>query len=261
MPFSKFDSLKTPSDLTSFFATEFPDALPLIPDLVEDYFRNPKGSLVMSKCFPFNYKGKCLVIGDAAHAMVPFYGQGMNCGMEDVDVLDSMLEFFLPGEEKGKRPDEGVVEKAFEEYSKKRYPDVSTMMDLALYNYGEMRHAVTDWRYLLRKKVGLTCLEVRLPRQLSLMTIWDPQVESYLHLLFPTKIIPLYTMVSFSQIPYSEVMRRWNAQTRMLETGAEIGIAAVVLGAAAVVAKLAGLKVGVGAAVQGQERMWWFPWR
>jgi kynurenine 3-monooxygenase len=89
----------------------------------------------------------------------------------------------------------------------------------------------------------------------------EPQIESLLHLMMPTRIIPLYTMVSFSQIPYSEVMRRWNAQTKMLETGAEIGIAAVVLGAAVLVAKLAGVKVGVGAAVQGTEKMWWFPWR
>lgn len=155
MPWANLEALKTPSDLLTFFETEFPDAVPLIgkENLVEDYFKNPKGALIMAKCSPFHYRNKCVVIGDAAHAMVPFYGQGMNCGMEDVDVLDSMLEFILPPGQKG-RPDPHAVEKAFEEYSKKRYPDVTTMMDLALYNYGEMRHAVTDWRYLLRKKVG-----------------------------------------------------------------------------------------------------------
>lgn len=155
MPWPKFETIKTPADLLSFFEAEFPDAVPLIGKeaLVHDYFKNPKGALIMAKCSPFHYKGRCVVIGDAAHAMVPFYGQGMNCGMEDVNVLDSLLEFILPPGSQG-RPAEGAIEKTFEEYSQKRYPDVTTMMDLALYNYVEMRHGVTDWRYLLRKKVG-----------------------------------------------------------------------------------------------------------
>ncbi|KAI9030384.1 hypothetical protein DFJ74DRAFT_602867 [Hyaloraphidium curvatum] len=239
MPWSQFNQIHTPKDLTDFFDANFPDAVPNMPTLVEDYFRNPKGALVMAKCTPFHYRDRCLVLGDAAHAMVPFYGQGMNCGMEDVDVLDSILDFILPpGMPKGARPDHGAMEAAFEQYTRTRYPDVTTMMDLALYNYHEMRHDVTDWRYLLRKKI-----------------------ENALHLLFPTRIIPLYTMVSFSQIPYSEVMRRWQRQTLLLEAGAAAAAGIAALGVAYAGFKVAGVRrLGIAADMVKGQKVWWWPW-
>ncbi|RUP52424.1 hypothetical protein BC936DRAFT_141960 [Jimgerdemannia flammicorona] len=149
-------------------------------------------------CNPYHYKDRALIIGDAAHAMVPFYGQGMNCGFEDVQVLADILDEHkitntLPHHhpEDSKGPQElSPLEIALEKYTKLRHADVVAMCDLALYNHYEMRSAVTSRTYLVRKY-----LEVKL------------------HLLFPTQVIPLYTMISFSRIRYSEAVVRWQAQT------------------------------------------------
>ena len=118
-------------------------------------------------------------MGDAAHAMVPFYGQGMNCGFQDVSVLFSILE-----------KNNFDFEKSLEEYSIVRNPDAEAICDLALNNYIEMRSTVTSTMFHVRKKV-----------------------EGVLNFFFPKSIIPLYTMVAFTEIPYAEVMRRWQRQT------------------------------------------------
>jgi kynurenine 3-monooxygenase len=120
------------------------------------------------------YKG--LIIGDAAHAMVPFYGQGMNCGFEDCLVLDELLDKYL----KHNTPTEDCIGRVLEEYSSYRNPDAEAMCDLALYNYIEMRSGVQDPVYLFRKKV-----------------------EGFLYQLFPKSVMPLYSMVSFSRTRYS----------------------------------------------------------
>lgn len=145
-----------------------------------------------------------MILGDSAHAMVPFYGQGMNCGFEDVLVLDEILQKHLgkvapasPTTEyiSLERPTPKVLEAVLEEYSKTRNPDAEAMCDLAMYNYIEMRSSVVDPGYLFRKKV-----------------------EGFLHKLFPSVVIPLYTMVSFTRIPYSQAMARWKKQTTWFET-------------------------------------------
>ncbi|KAJ3229254.1 hypothetical protein HDU81_005519 [Chytriomyces hyalinus] len=187
MPWKNFDAIKTPQDLLAFFEDKFADSIPLIGRelLVKDYFKNPKGSLVSIKCKPYHYKSSCLIIGDAAHAMVPFYGQGMNCGFEDCLVLDEILTKHIgkPGTATSTKPSAEALGKAFEEYSATRNADAEAMCDLAMYNYVEMRSSVTKLSYKLKKSF-----------------------EGFLHRLFPTSVIPLYTMVSFSRIPYSKAL-------------------------------------------------------
>ncbi|ORY03882.1 FAD/NAD(P)-binding domain-containing protein [Basidiobolus meristosporus CBS 931.73] len=208
MPSEKFASIKTEEDLLSFFKENFPDSIPLIGEelLKKDYFANPKGSLMCVKCAPYHYKGKGLIIGDAAHSMVPFYGQGMNCGFEDVRVLNNILNEHSIGS----HFTEEAMEKALSHYSNYRHPDCVAIIDLAMYNYIEMRSSVVNYGYLLRKKV-----------------------ESFLHGLFPLKVIPLYTMVSFSpHIRYSEAIQRWRYQGKMLT----IASSALICGTAAALA-------------------------
>lgn len=132
--------------------------------------------------------------------MVPFYGQGMNCGFEDVRILDGLLSEF----DVKATHDEGdkSLEKALQAYTDRRAKDLKAICELALYNYTEMRHGVTSPVYLMRKKV-----------------------ESWLHLLVPTKVIPLYTMVSFSNRPYSEAYARHHSQGFWLGVaGATVGL-------------------------------------
>ncbi|KAI8919065.1 hypothetical protein DFJ77DRAFT_452922 [Powellomyces hirtus] len=204
MPWSKFDAIKTEQDLLTFFRDTFPDSIPFMGEqlLVANYFKNIKGSLAQIKCRPYHYQDKVIIIGDAAHAMVPFYGQGMNCGMEDCIVLDDMFTKHLGdlSSPASLGPSGPAVAAALEEYSENRNPDAEAMCDLAMYNYVEMRSSVTKPEYLFRKKV-----------------------EGWLHKIFPKTIIPLYTMVSFSRIPYAEALRRWNRQTAWFDGARTIG--------------------------------------
>lgn len=128
---------------------------------------------------------KAVLIGDAAHAMVPFYGQGMNCGFQDVEVLHQVLDQFQvkPG-------NLSALGQALDAYSKQRVKDAHAICDLAMYNHYEMRSAVTSLRFLARKTI-----------------------EGLIHLVFPRLIVPLYTMVSFTTLPYSETIARWHKQT------------------------------------------------
>ena len=211
MPWAKFDAITDEAALIQFFDETFPDAVALIGKelLIKDYFKNPKGSLISIKCKPYHYRDRALILGDAAHAMVPFYGQGMNCGFEDVLVLDEILTKHLgpavssPTTEfiQIKAPSPKTMEAALLEYSLTRNPDAEAMCDLALYNYEEMRSSVVQPGYLIRKRI-----------------------EGTLHRFFPKSVIPLYTMVSFTRIPYSEVVRRWKRQTRGLELLRQVGI-------------------------------------
>lgn len=144
------------------------------------------------KCKPYNYKDKMVILGDAAHAMVPFYGQGMNCGFEDVLVLDEIWTKIVG---QGRiNPNSQQLEQILNEYSEIRNPDAEAMCELALHNYIEMRSSVTNPKYLLRKKI-----------------------EGFLHCLFPKSVIPLYTMVSFSRIRYSKAMEKFRVQSFWFE--------------------------------------------
>ncbi|KAF9435918.1 kynurenine 3-monooxygenase, mitochondrial precursor [Entomortierella beljakovae] len=203
MPFTNFDKIQNEQDLLQFFEQYFTDAIQLMGKdlLIKEYFKNPKGSLVMINASPYHYKDRCIILGDAAHSMVPFYGQGMNCGFEDVRILDSLFsEFNVKSSKQG--DSDKSLEQALDAYTERRTKDLKAICELALYNYVEMRHAVTSPVYLLRKKV-----------------------ESYLHLLMPSRVIPLYTMVSFSNRPYSEAYARHHSQGFWLSiAGATVGL-------------------------------------
>jgi kynurenine 3-monooxygenase len=178
-----FNAIKTEQDLYNFFNEVFPDAIPLMPELATDYFSNPVGSLVTIKCFPWSYKDQIMLLGDASHAVVPFYGQGMNAGFEDITVLDQMMDTF-----------DGDWEKLFKAFELKRKPDADAIADLAVMNFIEMRDKVADPRFLLRKKI-----EAKISQQ------------------FPDKWVPLYAMVTFSDLPYSYALETGQEQDRIMK--------------------------------------------
>eukprot|EP00048_Salpingoeca_helianthica_P015973 m.229725 g.229725 ORF g.229725 m.229725 type:complete len:449 (-) comp17814_c0_seq1:87-1433(-) len=209
MPWNMFDAITTPPQLLEFFGQYFPDAIPLIgkDKLVSDFFTNPTSSLITIKCNPY-HAGRCVILGDAAHAMVPFYGQGMNAGFEDVQVFSEIFD-----------KHDGDVAAILAEYSAKRHEDAHAICDLALNNYVEMRASVTSTWFLFRKKL-----------------------DNLLHRLFPSSFIPLYTMVTFSRIPYSDVIRRAKAQDALVRTGLRVAaLGALTLGAVAAVRYQGGL--------------------
>ncbi len=181
--------LSAAESLLGFFNREFPDAVPLMPTLVEDFFANPTGELGTLKCWPWSYKGKVLLLGDSAHAMVPFYGQGMNCAFEEVRTLDAILS--EPGAiATGSDPD---WESIFQKYSALRKPNTDAIQDMAEENFYEMRDATAD-PVFQRKRDLETKLEHTFPDYFS-----------------------KYSMVTFREdMPYSEARRRGNAQDRLL---------------------------------------------
>lgn len=179
-----FNALKTKDEVLSFFKEEFPDALPLMPTLVDDYFNNPTSSLVTVKCKPWVWDEKIALIGDAAHAIVPFYGQGMNCGFEDCVVLNELMD--KHGDLNGA---------CLKEYETLRKPDGDAIADLAIANFIEMRDKTADKTFLLQKKI-----------------------EAYFSSKHPEKWIPLYSMVTYSpNIRYSEALSAGNKQQAIMD--------------------------------------------
>ncbi|MCH7994738.1 MAG: FAD-dependent monooxygenase, partial [Planctomycetes bacterium] len=136
-----FDSVSTKERLLQVFETHYPDAVGHMPTLVEDYFENPVGSLATIRCGPWYYRDKVVLLGDAAHAVVPFYGQGMNASFEDVLVLDECMQRHKPD-----------WQRAFEAYYEARKNDVDALADLAISNFVEMRDHTGSRKFLLRKK-------------------------------------------------------------------------------------------------------------
>ena len=179
-----FNAIKTRDDVMAFFNEYFPDAIPHMPDLLEDWDQNPESSLMTVKCSPWTINDRVALIGDAAHAVVPFYGQGMNCGFEDCRVLIDCLD---------ETQDDWPA--AFKLYNEYRIQDGQAIADLAVYNFIEMRDKVADERFLRRKKI-----------------------EAFLHEAYPEKFVPLYTMVTFrDDVPYSEAKRIGEEQDDLME--------------------------------------------
>jgi kynurenine 3-monooxygenase len=177
-----FDQLTDKEAVNEFFSTEFPDAVPLMPTLVEDFFRNPTGNLGTITCFPWNVGGKALLLGDSAHAVVPFYGQGMNCAFEDVRVLDKLIE---------KHGTDWQT--VFEEYARSRKPNTDAIADMAEENFYEMRDAVADPLFVRKRE-----LETRLEHE------------------FPD-YFSKYSMVTFREdLPYAVAKAKGNEQDRLL---------------------------------------------
>jgi kynurenine 3-monooxygenase len=177
-----FATTKTDDDVRRFFGEEFPDALPLMPMLLEDFKNNPTGSLVTIRCAPWYYRDRVCLLGDAAHAVVPFYGQGMNAAFEDCIVLDECLDKFANDRER-----------AFAEYFERRKENADALADLAIGNFIEMRDKTASRTFRAKKKL-------------------DHLLEAAL----PGVYLPLYTMVTFTRVPYAQAARRARLQDRIL---------------------------------------------
>ncbi len=178
-----FEKLNTEQEVLHFFNEVFPDVVPHMPTLVEDFFSNPTSSLCTVRCFPWKYKDKAVIFGDASHAIVPFYGQGMVSGFEDCYVFDQLADEFWNDKEA-----------LFDKFQHSRKPDADAIADLALRNFIEMRDLVADPKFLLRKKI-----------------------EKALSAKHPEKWTPLYEMVTFSEMRYSEALARGKEQDGIME--------------------------------------------
>ncbi|MFZ4058559.1 MAG: FAD-dependent oxidoreductase [Ferruginibacter sp.] len=183
--YPSFESLDTPEKMLQFFTTTFADAVPLMPQLEEEYFSNPTASLVTVKCFPWVRNDHFALIGDAAHAIVPFFGQGMNCGFEDCTVLNDLLD---------KHVENWTAVLA--EYQTLRKPDGDAIADLALNNFIEMRDKVADPKFILQKKI-----------------------EAWFSAKHPDKWTPAYAQVTFSpHIRYSDALKNGALQDEIMQT-------------------------------------------
>lgn len=186
MPFegeNSFDLLKDKKDVAAFFEKNFPDSIDVIPKLTEDFFKNPTSTLVTMKCFPWTFEDKVALIGDACHAIVPFYGQGMNAGFEDITILYQIIE---------KYGDDWKT--IFSEYQLQRKPDADAIAELSYRNFMEMSTKTADEKFLLQKKI-----------------------EKWFSEKHPNKWIPLYSRVTFSDKPYSEALAIGDKQDAIMQ--------------------------------------------
>jgi kynurenine 3-monooxygenase len=179
---SSFASVKSDEEVLAFFAQEFPDAIALMPSLLQDFRENPTGSLVTVRSAPWFHRDKVVLVGDAAHAVVPFYGQGMNAAFEDCVVLDECLARFA-----------GNRERAFADYYRRRKRNADALADLAVQNFIEMRDKTASRVFRVKKKLD-HLLEAALPRI----------------------YLPLYTMVTFTRMPYAEAAKRAHTQDHIV---------------------------------------------
>merc|ERR1712137_25966 len=190
-----FNAIKSEDQLLRFFQETFPDAVPLMPNLVKEYFANPVGHLVTIKCSPW-YSNNTVILGDAAHAIVPFYGQGMNASLEDVDVFDDLLSACGSN-----------IPSIFPKFFETRKPAADAISKLSHENYIEMRASVASTLFLMRKSI-----------------------EKVVHRLLPNTFIPLYTMVAFTTIPYHEVIARDKRQSKIFNRCLFWGSAVLICG-------------------------------
>src|SRR5262249_24160300 len=177
-----FATTKTDNNVCRFFDEEFPDAVSLMPTLLDDFRDNPTGSLVSIRCAPWFYRDKVCLVGDAAHAVVPFYGQGMNAAFEDCVVLDECLQDFPQDREH-----------AFAEYFHHRKENADALADLAVGNFIEMRDKTASKTFRAKKKL-------------------DHALEAAL----PGIYLPLYTMVTFTRMPYAMAAKRAQIQDSLV---------------------------------------------
>ncbi len=185
MPFkgeNSFETLTTKQAVNTFFQTTFPDFYAMMPNIANAWEDHPLSSLAIIRCYPWTH-GKTALIGDAAHATVPFYGQGMNCGFEDCSVLWELMQ---------KHNEDW--KKIFEEYQVMRKPDGDGVQDLSLHNYYVMRDYVADPKFLLQKKI-----------------------EAHFSEKYPDKWMPLYSQVTFSHIRYSEAWKKGQIQDAIMK--------------------------------------------
>lgn len=182
-PHPSFATVQDGQAALALFRSHFPDAVPLIPDLVDDFDRNPTGQLGTLRLQRWHLGDQALLIGDAAHAMVPFHGQGMNCAFEDCTILAGMLD--------GERP----LQEVYRQFSTQRKPDADAIQQMALDNYVEMRGRVDDADYQLQR-----------------------QLELLLQQRHPAHFAPHYAMVTFMRMPYAVALQRTRTQSAILES-------------------------------------------
>lgn len=180
---NSLENLKSKEQVIAFFNKNFPDVVGIMPELTDDFFANPNASLVMTKCYPWNYQDKICLLGDAAHAIVPFYGQGMNAGFEDCTILNQLIE-----------ENNEDFARVFPEFTKRRKPAGDAILELALRNYIEMRDKTADPDFLLQKKI-----------------------EARFAARHPEKWIPLYSQVTFSHIPYQDALVNGDRQQAIMD--------------------------------------------
>ena len=186
-PFEGHDSfatLTTEARVHAFFARQFPDVVGLIPELAQHFVQHPTGALVTIKCLPWHASDTVLLLGDAAHAIVPFFGQGMNCAFEDCTELDACITQYWPD-----------WTRIFQAFTSMRKVNTDAIADMAIAHYQEMRDQVADPRFLLQK-----------------------QVELALERKYPTLFFPRYSMVTFHRMPYAVAQHKGVMQERILET-------------------------------------------
>ena len=179
---SSFQSLQKEEEIMTFFHHTFPDAAPLMTELKQDFLTNPTSPLVSIACYPW-VRQRTVLIGDAAHAIVPFYGQGMNAGFEDCRIFNGLLDQY--GDD---------WENILNQFQKSRKPNADAIKDLALQNFVEMRDLVADPKFLIRKKI-----------------------EAKLNEIYPQQWIPEYTMVTFTDIPYSQTLEEGNIKNKIMD--------------------------------------------
>lgn len=183
-PDAGFDKVRTEAEADGFLKQHFPDAYRMIPDMTQQYMRNPQSTLIVVRCSPWTHGSTAALFGDAAHAMVPFYGEGMNAGYEDCKVLNDLLDEH--GDDNW-----GTVLAA---YDKHRVANGHAITDLSLRNFIEMRDLVADPKFILRKKI-----------------------EGHIQAKHPDQWIPLYSQVKFTNIPYVDALREGQHHDRIME--------------------------------------------
>jgi kynurenine 3-monooxygenase len=181
---NSFEGLKSKKEVENYFTTIFPDFTTIVPNLYEQWSDNPTSALGIVKTYPWHVKDTSILIGDAAHATVPFYGQGMNAGFEDCRILDELLD-----------KNEDNFETCFDEYSKSRKPNGDGVQDLSMQNFIVMRDKTADAKFLLQK-----------------------EIEKKFSNLYPDKWTPLYSMVSFTNIPYAEAWEIGMKQEKLMQS-------------------------------------------
>ncbi|MCL4114608.1 UNVERIFIED_CONTAM: hypothetical protein GTU68_005342 [Idotea baltica] len=185
MPFEgevSFNSIKTKSDAVAFFTEYFPNVMQVIEDLADDFFENPTSALVTMKCYPWTYWDKIALVGDSAHAVVPFYGQGMNAGFEDISILNEMM--IAHGDD---------WDAIFKNYQEERKPNADAIAELSYRNFIEMSSKTSDSKFLLQKKIEKRFADKH-----------------------PDKWIPAYSRVTFSERPYVEALAIGDAQEEIM---------------------------------------------
>ncbi len=178
-----FDSIRTKEQARDFFLRHFPTVAPDIENLTGDFFRNPTSALVTIRCYPWTYWDKVALVGDSAHAIVPFYGQGMNAGFEDITVLDQLMQTHG-----------GDWEKVFAAYQESRKPNADAIAELSYRNFMEMSSHTADPEFLLQKKIERRFADAH-----------------------PDKWIPAYSRVTFSDRPYQEALRMGERQEAIMK--------------------------------------------